>query len=300
MVKTIPSGVWTAIITPFEHSGSIDWKAYETLVQQQVDARVTGIVVSGTTGEAPTLSNDEKIQLIKATRDIAKDRMSIMAGAGGNDTAASIELSQAAIKAGAESLLIVTPPYNKPSHAGLKAHFSAIAKATNAPICLYHVPGRTSQRLTAEAISDLCEIEGVVSVKEASGDITLFTQCVLASRRSIMSGDDFTYLASLAVGGTGCISVASNVFPKAMVSLTAAYFKGDIEKARKLNDVLFPLYEVLFCESNPSPAKACLAARGLCRDHLRLPLVKVTEANKLKIEAVLKQTEENLARLNYE
>ncbi len=193
MNAVIKPGVWTAIVTPFDDQGRIDWKSFTKLLQTQVQAGVSGVVLSGTTGEAPTLSNTEKIDLIKRCRTEAGRQCDIMVGSGGNDTAASVQLSQAAMEAGADSVLVVTPPYNKPSQAGLVAHFTAVASAIKAPVCLYHVPGRTAQRLTATSLAELTRIPYVTAIKEASGDIQLFQETLFDIGKDIqcLSGDDF-------------------------------------------------------------------------------------------------------------
>jgi 4-hydroxy-tetrahydrodipicolinate synthase len=199
------SGVWTAIATPFLENGSIDWPAFEKHLAQQASGGVNGIVISGTTGESPTLTVQEKISLVRKARALLPGTIRIMAGSGGNNTAQSVELSKLCVDAGADSLLIVTPPYNKPSPAGLKLHFQTIADAVDVPLCLYHVPGRTGQSLSAGIIASLTSINRVLAVKEASGDLALYGRVVCQSKADVLSGDDPTYLASLAVGGQGVI-----------------------------------------------------------------------------------------------
>jgi 4-hydroxy-tetrahydrodipicolinate synthase len=272
-------GVWTAIATPFLEDGSIDWKSWETLLAKQNDAQVTGVVVSGTTGEAPTLSVQEKISLVRKARAVLDRSIRVMAGSGGNNTEQSIELSKLCLDGGADSLLIVTPPYNKPSPAGLKLHFSKIAEATRAPICLYHVPGRTAQSLSVETMAMLCSIPHVDAVKEASGDIAFWSRSLLRTGKAFLSGDDPTYLASLATGGDGVISVVSNIFPAEMVALTKAWFAGKPELALRWHNALLAAIDCLFCEVNPSPLKAALAHMGLAKNVLRAPLAPVTDAN---------------------
>lgn len=287
-------GVWTALITPFDDQGNIDFDSYAKLVDEQLKAGISGLVVSGTTGEAPTLTVDEKIALVKKTRELTGNQFGVMAGTGGNCTHDSVILSQAAVDAGADSVLIVTPPYNKPSMAGLQGHFSTIAKAISVPICLYHVPGRTAQKLSAADIATLCAIEGISAVKEASADIALFAECERQCGVPILSGDDPTYLASLAVGGSGCISVASNVFPKAMVDLTEAAQAGDFERARMINRGLMPTFANLFVESNPGPTKYVLAKRGIGANYLRPPLAPVNPENGKRIDAAIAHTEKEM------
>lgn len=290
-------GVWTAIATPFADNGSIDWNAFEIHLKEQAAGDVQGIVISGTTGESPTLSVQEKISLLRKARAQLPAKIHVMAGSGGNNTAQSIELSKLCVDAGADSLLIVTPPYNKPSFAGLQKHYQMISDAVTVPLCLYHVPGRTGQLLTPSAIAQLTKIPRVDAVKEASGDIALFSRAVNDSKASFLSGDDPTYLASLAVGGTGVISVVSNVFPKAMVKLTEAFQNKDNARALAIHKVLMPAIDILFCEANPGPLKAAIEIFGWAKNVLREPLAPVTSENYKLIERTLKTAKEQLKDL---
>jgi len=291
-------GVWTAIATPFLSNMDIDWESYEKLVDFQKQNSIKGIVVCGTTGEAPSLTLNEKLSLIKKTRELVGSSYPVMAGVGSSNTHDTIDLAEKALANGADSLLVVTPPYNKPSPAGLVAHFTAIAEATDAPICLYHVPGRTAQLLSPEVISRITEVPNVVAVKEASGDIGLFSRARLQSKAAFLSGDDPTYLASLAVGGIGAISVASNVFPQEMVAMTQAYTQGDIAKATRYNDILLPAIDILFCETNPTPLKAALSSLGFGDNRVRLPLATVLDSNDQMIRKVISETKQKLLELN--
>ena len=289
-------GVWTALVTPFDEKGGIDWSSWEKLLDLQEQAGVKGVVVTATTGEAPTLSLEEKIELVKFTRSHLSKKVLVMAGSGGNSTSSSVELSSTLEKAGADCLLIVTPYYNKPNTAGIVTHFKRISSSVGVPLCLYHVPGRTGVRLSAESIARVCEVDKVQAVKEASGDISLFSaarlECLKLDKKiAFLSGDDFTYLASLAVGGQGCISVVSNVFPKAMVDMSECYFDGKIEEARVYNDALYPVAVAMFCETNPTPVKAALASRGLILNTLREPLVPVSQVHYQSIEKICQQAD---------
>lgn len=291
-MKSLNRGVWTAIVTPMLPKGDIDWSAFESLVGEQIDANLSGIVVCGTTGESPTLSRDEKLELVARTKRLLPPNIHLMVGTGGNDTEQSIQLSREAVDAGADSLLIVTPPYNKPSIAGLKKHFSAIADAVTVPLCLYHVPGRTAQRLTALQLAEVVKSHSrILAVKEASGDITLFTQVrSLLPKHLILSGDDLTYLASLAVGGDGCISVASNVLPSMMVGLTKMFWNGQVEESLRNNLRFFPIFEALFCETNPGPVKWMLNQRAqISSDHMRAPLTTLEVSSKAICRRALEQ-----------
>jgi 4-hydroxy-tetrahydrodipicolinate synthase len=288
-------GVWTAIATPFLESGAIDWASFEKHLEQQAAGGVKGIVISGTTGESPTLTVQEKISLVRKARAALPAKIRVMAGSGGNNTSQSMELSKLCVEAGADSLLIVTPPYNKPSMAGLKLHFQMISDAVQVPLCLYHVPGRTGQNLSASALASITTLPRVYGVKEASGDIALYGRLVNSSNASILSGDDPTYLASLAVGGKGVISVVSNIFPAAMVEMTAAFESQNIEKALAIHKILLPAIDVLFCESNPGPLKAALHIFGLGKNILRAPLAPVVDENYELIRDTLMNAKTHLA-----
>ncbi|MFW7378210.1 MAG: 4-hydroxy-tetrahydrodipicolinate synthase [Oligoflexus sp.] len=296
------SGVMTAIITPFRQDGQIDWETFDRLLVKQEEAQVDGIVICGTTGEAPTLSVQEKLSLIRRARANVSRNIQIIAGTGGNDTQQSIELSRLAVDAGADALLVVTPPYNKPSPAGLQLHFRMIAEAVGMPIILYHVPGRTGQRLSALDMARICDINQVVAIKEASADLTLFSQTHRQTRHNVhqvavLSGDDFTYLPSLAVGGEGVISVVTNIFPEAFVAMTRRYLEGDRQTALAIHEALLPFVDILFCESNPGPIKAALHMEGFGHNYLRPPLVAVNETSYQKIKLLLDETKDLLKTL---
>lgn len=290
-------GVYTALVTPFTQDGQIDWKAFDRLLDMQVKAGIDGIIISGTTGESPTLTVDEKVSLFRRARAYVPSSVHIMAGTGGNCTKQSIELSKLAQDAGVNSLLIVTPPYNKPTLAGLKAHYEAIGQAVKIPLCLYHVPGRTAQKLSPEDLATLCDIPQITAVKEASADLFLFSKALIHSKANYLSGDDFTYLPSLALGGQGVISVVTNVFPKAFVEMTKSFWAGDNKRALTLHNALLPLIELLFVEANPSPAKDLLAHMGVIQNTLRLPLVTVLPANHEKLVTCFEQTKNQLVEL---
>jgi 4-hydroxy-tetrahydrodipicolinate synthase len=280
--ETTFSGVWTAVVTPFKDDFSIDWPAWEKLLEHQAKGGVSGIVVSGTTGESPTLSVQEKISLVRKARAVLPKDIRVMAGSGGNNTEQSIELSRLCVDAGADSLLVVTPPYNKPSPDGLKLHFSMMTSAVKVPVCLYHVPGRTGQLLNPEVMSTLCGIPGIHAVKEASGDLALFSRAVIKTRAygtAFLSGDDITFLPSLAVGGCGVISVLSNILPGEVVGIWQDWMAGRAHAALEKHERLQPLMDALFCESNPGPVKELLSQRGFMSRTLRPPLAPVTNAS---------------------
>ena len=286
-------GVWTAIVTPFKEDHSLDWHAWEKLLELQAQGGVSGVVVSGTTGESPTLTIQEKISLVRKARAALPASIRLMAGSGGNNTEQSVELSRLCVDAGADSLLIVTPPYNKPSPAGLKIHFTTITENVSVPVCLYHVPGRTGQMLSPEVLADLCQIKGIACVKEATGDLAFLTRAINKTKKfgtAFLSGDDITFLPSLVLGGTGVISVLSNVLPGAFVKLFQAWESNDVAEALRLHNILQPLMDVMFCESNPGPVKEALAQAGLISRSLRAPMAPVTGASSALIKASLAAT----------
>lgn len=289
-------GIYTAIITPFKNS-KLDIDAFLELCQLQVSAGIDGIVVSGTTGEAPTLTDDEKLELIRSAKKAFKNKIKIMGGSGNNNTLQSVELSRSMAEAGADSLLVVTPPYNKPSLDGLKKHFHEVGEASDLPLCLYHVPGRTGQKLSAEALAELCSQRKIVAVKEASADLILFSKARQLSDAKYLSGDDFTFLPSLALGGKGVISVLTNVFPKSFVKMYQYFNEGQTVKAQEIHDAVFDFTENLFIESNPCPTKSVLSGLGLCTGELRLPLSQVHSDNAAKIMKSYEGTAETLSTL---
>mgnify|MGYP001422228540 CR=1 FL=1 len=291
------TGVWTAIVTPFNEDGSIDLDSYESLVKEQEAAEVDGLVVFGTTGESPTLTVQEKLSLLKKTKALTGNNMGIMAGSGGNNTQQTVELSKLCVDAGADSLLIVTPPYNKPGLNGLQAHYGAVSDAVDVPITLYHVPGRTGSFLTAATMLEVLENPKIKAVKEASGDIGYFSKIAMNTSASLLSGDDFTYLPSLAVGGRGVVSVVTNIYPEAFVKMTKLFSEGQTSEAKIIHDALYPLTELLFHEPNPAPTKAALHIKGIIKDVLRLPLTKVTVETYTRVEAALNETDAKLKQI---
>lgn len=290
--------VWTALVTPFNEDGQIDWASFEKLVEKQVSAGVTGLALSGTTGEAPALGMSEKISLVKRAKELCGDQLKLMVGTGSNNTEASVELSCRVCEAGADSLLVVTPPYNKPSLSGLVKHFDCIARASEAPICLYHVPGRTAHHLSSQEMKAITEVEGVNSIKEASADLALFSRVIQdCPGVQVLTGDDPTYLASLAVGGQGAVSVLTNAFPKAFVALSKAFHSGDMKKAQFLHKAFFPMMEANFCETNPGPLKAVLSLLGLCQNTVRLPLAPVSQESMTFLKKTLEELQVTLEGL---
>jgi 4-hydroxy-tetrahydrodipicolinate synthase len=268
------SGAITALVTPMR-GGAVDDPALIALVEAQIDAGIDGLVPCGTTGEATTLSAAEHFHVVAQVVKAARGRVPVIAGAGSNDTRKAIELSEACREAGADALLHVTPFYNKPPQAGLIAHFSAIADATPLPIILYNVPGRTAVDLLPETVASLAEHPRIVGIKEATGDLHRASQ--LRERCgpdfALLSGDDFTVLPFLAIGGHGVISVVSNVLPGLIAELCRAAREGAWERARQLHERHLPLTRALFRRANPIPVKGAMALLGRCGPELRLPLL---------------------------
>ncbi len=263
-------GVHTALVTPFDANGELDLAAFGALVDRQVQGGVQGLVVAGTTGESPTLDEDERDALL----DLALQRAGgtvVTMGVGTNVTRSTVANCVRAKARGAHTGLLVLPYYNKPTPDGLRAHVRAACE-TGLPIVVYHVPGRTGQRLSAELLAELCNLPGVVGCKEATGDVQYGQDVMLRTDVPVLSGDDFTWLPLLSVGGSGVISVLSNLAPHDTVAVWEAFRAGDNALAAARHKRLYPLVNWLFAQSNPVPAKAGLAALGLCRADCRLPL----------------------------
>ncbi len=265
-------GVHTALVTPFLPDEGLDVAAFRALVRRQVEAGVHGLVVAGTTGESPTLDAAERSVLLAIAREEARGAdVRVTMGVGTNVTRSTVANCVRARDEGADAGLLVLPYYNKPTPAGLRAHVRA-ACDTGLPIVVYHVPGRTGQRLAPDLLAELCNIPGVVACKEATGDLTYGQDVMLRTPVPVLSGDDFTWLPHLSVGGLGVISVLSNLAPRDTVGVWDAWRSGDTALAAARHRRLYPLVHWLFAASNPVPAKAGLAAMGLCAATCRLPL----------------------------
>lgn len=271
------NGIHTALVTPFDAAGGLDLPALEALVARQIDAGIHGVVAAGTTGEMPTLSFEDWGAVVSATLRVARDRggprgkITVSAGVGTNDTRSTVRYTEAAAKLGADVAMVVLPYYNRPNAEGLRAHVRAIA-AVGIPLMLYHVPSRTAQRLEPKLLAELAAVEGVVAVKEATGDLRYSTDLISLTDRAVLSGDDFSFLGLLAQGGTGCVSVLSNVAPAQTVAVYEHFQAGRTAAARDALARLWELSAFLFSDASPAPAKAALAALGLCGPHTRLPI----------------------------
>ena len=285
------SGTYTAIITPFKKSGEIDDAALARVIQHQMKGGVDGIVPVGTTGESPTLDYEEHIHVIKRSIDVADGRVKVLAGTGGNSTSEAIYLTKMAKKAGADGSLQVAPYYNKPTQEGLFQHFKAIADATDLPLILYSIPGRCGIEIGVETVKRLADAcRTVVGIKEAGGSADRVSQlrAALGPRFTILSGDDSLTLPFMSVGAHGVVSVASNVIPKEVSQMVAAFAQGKPDAALKLHSRYYPLFKDLFIETNPVPVKAAMAMLGICDEQYRLPLVPMSAKNRDVLKATLK------------
>ncbi|MBT8496094.1 MAG: 4-hydroxy-tetrahydrodipicolinate synthase [Deltaproteobacteria bacterium] len=280
-------GAMTALVTPMK-DGGVDVPALGRLVDMQIEAGIDALVAVGTTGESATLSNDEHIQVVAETVKAAAGRVPVIAGAGSNDTARAVASSKACADAGANGLLQVVPYYNKPTQTGLIHHFETIADATELPVILYNVPGRTVTDMSAETVAELSRHQRIVGVKEATADMTRASKILELTdgQFAVLSGDDFTAFPLYALGGHGVISVVSNVMPAAMAEMWDAAAGGDWGRARALHFKIQPLAELLFAEPNPVPAKACLEMLGVMGTELRSPLLPASEQlrNRLRLQ----------------
>jgi 4-hydroxy-tetrahydrodipicolinate synthase len=289
MSRTPFTGVGTALVTPFTASGALDEAAVRRLVRRQVDAGIHFLVPCGTTGESPTLTDEERLRLIGIVTDEATG-VPILAGAGGYDTKEVIHAAAAMAKLGVSGLLSVTPYYNKPTQEGLYEHYKAIAESTSLPIVVYNVPGRTGVNVEPATLVRLAQIPNIVGVKEASGNVTQMCEICRAVPQDflVLSGDDALTLPLMAVGGRGIISVASNEIPAEMVRMVELAERNDFAAARQVHARILPLLLVNFVESNPIPVKAAMAAMGLIEESYRLPMVPPQARSREKILGVLK------------
>jgi 4-hydroxy-tetrahydrodipicolinate synthase len=280
------TGSIVALITPFRN-GAVDEEAVSRLTEMHAAAGTNAIVVSGTTGESPTLSAEERLRLIAIVREAGHGRVRVVAGTGTNDTRKTIEASKAAEAAGAEALLVVTPYYNKPTQEGLLAHYRALADAVTIPICLYSVPGRTGVALAPETVAKLAEHPRIGALKEAGGTVDRVSQVLELCDLTVLSGDDPLTLPMMAVGAKGVVSVTANIVPKENADLVRAAAQGQAETARALHYRLYPLCRALFLESNPVPVKAAMEMLGWISGELRLPLTPISAGNREKVRAAL-------------
>jgi 4-hydroxy-tetrahydrodipicolinate synthase len=286
-------GTFTALVTPFR-DGAIDASALEKLMESQIVAGITGLVAVGTTGESPTLSHDERDQVIRLALECANKRCQVIAGTGSNNTQHAIADTKAAEKLGVDGALLVAPYYNKPSQEGLFRHFKAIADSTTLPIILYNIPGRCGVDIAADTVVRLAnECRNIVSIKEASGSVERVSELRRRSPDSftILSGDDSLTLPFMSAGAVGVVSVASNLYPTEVSALVRAFESGDGKSAEQQHRRMFGLFKDLFIEPNPVPVKTVLAWRGLMSAEVRLPLCEMSEVNQTRLRKTIEEFE---------
>lgn len=285
------SGVFTAIVTPFKN-GQVDEETFRALIDWQIAEGVSGLVPCGTTGESATLSHDEHKRVVEICVDQVKGRVKVLAGAGSNNTTEAIHLTEFAQKAGADGALLITPYYNKPTQEGLYQHYAAIARAVDLPLVCYNVPGRTGCNMLPATVVRLAkEFKNFVGIKEATANMTQASDILAHCPEDfcVLSGDDFTALPLMSIGGCGVISVTSNILPRAMSDMCKAFAAGDYAQAKKLHYQLLPVHHAMFLESNPIPVKMSLNFMGKIGPEMRLPLFPMAEANQEKLRTVLKE-----------
>ncbi|GGC99284.1 4-hydroxy-tetrahydrodipicolinate synthase [Thalassobacillus devorans] len=270
--------VLTAMVTPFDQNGEIDFNATRTLVNYLISNGSDGLVVAGTTGESPTLTDSEKLELFRFVAQVAEGRAAVIAGTGSNNTRASIELTKQAEQTGVDAVMLTTPYYNKPSQEGLYQHYKAVAEATSLPVMLYNIPGRSAAKIAPETIIRLSEIENIVSVKEASGDLDAMTEIITKTGDdfTLYSGDDGLTLPVLAIGGTGVVSVSAHILGNEMQEMVNCYNYGDVKRAAIIHQEILPVMKAMFAQPSPSPVKAALNLMGIHVGDVRLPMVPLT------------------------
>lgn len=273
-------GAMTAIVTPFNEKGEVDWEKLRSCVKYQIDEGIDGLVPVGTTGECPTLSHDEHDRVIAETVKVAAGRVPVIAGTGSNSTDEAVRLTQAAKESGADACLVVNPYYNKPCQAGLYAHFAKIA-AVGIPIVLYNIPGRTGINMSPDTVAKLYnDFDNVIAIKEATGSLDQASEILALCDITVLSGDDSLTLPLMSVGAKGVISVMSNCSPKLVKAITEPALKGDFAAARAAHLKSFKLFKSMFIETNPQPIKMAMSLMGLCGPDLRLPMVTATDETK--------------------
>lgn len=281
-------GSITALVTPFRN-GAVDEKAFRALIDRQIVEGSHGLVPCGSTGESPTISHEEHRRVIDICVETAAGRVPVIAGAGSNSTEEALGLARHAEEAGADAVLCATGYYNKPSQAGLYAHFKALNDALSIPIVIYNVPGRTVVNIAVKTLGELSKLPNIVGVKDATGDLArvALQRGACGADFIQVSGEDMTAVGFNAMGGTGCISVTSNVAPRLCAQMQEATLSGDHEAAVALQDRLWPLHEALFADTNPAPVKYALSRLGLCTADVRLPMAECSDAAREKVDAAL-------------
>ncbi|WP_339170275.1 4-hydroxy-tetrahydrodipicolinate synthase [Anoxybacillus sp. FSL W8-1294] len=281
----------TAMVTPFDNKGNIDFAKTTQLVNYLIENGTDSLVVAGTTGESPTLTTEEKLALFRHVVDVVDGRVPVIAGTGSNNTRASIELTKKAEQIGVDAVMIVAPYYNKPNQEGIYQHYKAIAESTSLPVMVYNIPGRAVVNISVETIVRLSEIPNIVAVKDASGNLDAMTEIIAKTRDDFMlySGDDGLTLPVLAIGGKGVVSVASHIIGNEMKEMIEAFMSGDNKKAATIHQKLLPIMKALFAAPSPVPVKTALQLKGLDVGSVRLPLVPLTEQERLQLMHVLQR-----------
>lgn len=283
--------VLTAMVTPFDQNGDVDFNATRTLVNYLIENGTDGLVVAGTTGESPTLSTEEKVEFFKFVVDVVGGRIPVIAGTGSNNTRASISLTKQAEATGVDGIMLVAPYYNKPSQEGMYQHFKAIAESTSLPVMLYNIPGRSVVNVSVETIVRLSQIPNIVAIKEANGNLDAMAEVIsqTPSDFTLYSGDDGLTLPVLGIGGAGIVSVASHIIGNEMQEMINLFKNGKIEEAAAAHRKLLPIMNALFAAPSPSPVKAALNLKGINVGGVRLPMVPLTPEETNTLQSVLQQ-----------
>ena len=291
MKNTVFKGVGTAIVTPMLKTGEVDYESYGRLIDWQIAEGVNAIIAAGTTGEGSTLSDEEHRDVVKYTVDRVGGRVPVVAGTGSNDIAYACDLTRFSCEAGADAMLVVSPYYNKATQKGLITSFTKIADESTKPIILYNVPSRTGCNIMPKTVAELAEHPNIVGIKEASGNISQIaeTLSLVRGKIDVYSGNDDQIVPLLSLGGSGVISVLSNVLPRKTVEMCDRFFKGDVAGSAKIQLDLIDLVNALFCEVNPIPVKAAVSAMGFCENYLRLPLTTMEKANEAKLLELMRK-----------
>ncbi|SDO08899.1 4-hydroxy-tetrahydrodipicolinate synthase [Psychrobacillus sp. OK028] len=281
--------ILTAMVTPFDHNEEIDFPATRNLINYLINNGTEGLVVSGTTGESPTLTEEEKVQLFKFTVEVVNGRVPVIAGTGSYNTKASLELTKRATDAGVDGIMLVVPYYSKPSQEGMYQHFKAIAEATSLPIMLYNIPGRSAVNMTVDTVIRLSQISNIVSIKEASGNLDTMAEIISNTPEdfSLYSGDDGLTIPVLSIGGAGVVSVASHVIGNEMQVMIAKFNSGNVKEAANDHRTLLPIMKALFAAPNPTPVKTALNLKGIPVGGVRLPMIPLTTEELNTLQNVL-------------
>lgn len=291
-------GTYTALITPFTEEGAVDYKQLQKNIEFQIENNIDGLLALGTTAETPTLTSEEKKEIVTYCKETINGRVPLMVGTGSNCTQKTIQMTLEAEISGADIALVVTPYYNKPTQEGIFQHFKAVADQTNIPILVYNIQGRTGRNIETDTLERIAQLEGIIGVKEASGNINQIQSVITSIHGSIdtfnvMSGDDSLTLPVMSLGGSGVVSVISNLYPKEVTTMVNAVLDGNLEKAREMHNFLLPIMKGAFIETNPSPIKEAMKLYGMDSGKVRLPLTELQEDNKLIINEIVQNLRRN-------